>query len=96
MSGRTDKTRMVVVRCRQDLLQQVERVAAATQLSRAVVVQEAIAYFCDFCDKEGVALQRAEAEAMLAATRCILQEMQKKQREPSRSEHKSGVGKVCD
>lgn len=96
MSGRTDKTRMVVVRCTQDLLQQVERVAAATQLSRAVVVQEAIAYFCDFWDKEGSTLQQTESESMLAAARCVLKEMQKKQRVPRKSRLKSGERKVCD
>lgn len=63
------------VRCAADLLLLVDRVAAATQLSRAAVVLEAITLYCEYWEKEGSALQVAETRGMLEAARQVLQEM---------------------
>lgn len=70
--------RIVGVRCAADLLDQVDRVAAATRLSRAAVVLEAIVQYCEFWEKEGAAIQQAETRGMLEAARQILQEMLRK------------------
>lgn len=79
----TDQKRMVTVRCAQDLLQQIGRVAEATQLPRTAVVQEALALFCDFLDKEGKRLQEEESRDMLAAVSLVLQEMQEGKHPPA-------------
>lgn len=71
--------RIVGVRCAADLLRQVNRVAAATQLSRAAVVQEAISLYCEYWEKEGAAIQMAECRGMLEAAQQVLQEMKRKQ-----------------
>ena len=47
------KTRMVGVRCRADLLRQLDLAAAATHHSRSTVLTEAIAQFCDVLDAAG-------------------------------------------
>lgn len=70
---------MVVVRCAAGLLRQADRVAAATQRSRAAVVLEALAQYCEFWEREGATLQQAESEGMLEAARQVLQEMQEMQ-----------------
>lgn len=71
--------RMVGVRCAADLLRQVDCVAAATRLSRAAVVLEAISQYCEYWEKEGAALQEAETQGMLEAARQVLQEMKREQ-----------------
>lgn len=47
------KTRMVGVRCRADLLRQLDLAAEATQHTRSTVLTEAIAQFCDVLDAAG-------------------------------------------
>ena len=77
MKRESGRDRMVVVRCAAGLLQQVDRVADATQHSRAAVVLEALEQYCAYWEKEGAAQQQAEAEGVLEAARQVLQEMQK-------------------
>ena len=47
------KTRMVGVRCRADLLRRLDLAAEATQHTRSTVLTEAIAQFCDLLDAAG-------------------------------------------